>query len=389
MVNGEPAAGVLRRHLRGANRIALADGVGAPLSLFGPLTEAARASAPPSLLLGWCVAWSEELDLTAFSDVRSFMGGYAVRPSIAHGLVHYVPVRLGSVPAVLRGPLRPDVLVASVRPVAGGWSLGTEVGWIQSLVDAGVPVVAEVNHGMPAAAATPVMAPDRVVVAAEVDRSPAVVPDRPIPPQWRRIGQRVAKLVPEGATVQVGPGFVGQAVLSSLDVPVHCDAGVLIDGVVDLDRRALLLGTPSGAYLAGSRRLYDWADGRPLLRELEYTHDVSRLSQRPFVAVNTALRVDRAGQVNVEGIDGDVAGGIGGHADYSLAASRSGGMSIVALPTAWRGVPTLVERLSEPASTPRSDVDVVVTELGAADLRGLSDAERADALGEVWFPPAT
>jgi acyl-CoA hydrolase len=57
---------------------------------------------------------------------------------------------------------------------------------------------------------------------------------------------------------------------------------------------------------------------------------------------------------------------------------------VVALPTRRGGRRTLVERLSAPTSTARSDVDVVVTEHGSADLRGLTDAERTAALRELW-----
>jgi acyl-CoA hydrolase len=83
------------------------------------------------------------------------------------------------------------------------------------------------------------------------------------------------------------------------------------------------------------------------------------------------------------------AAGIGGHADYAYAASRSRlGLSVIALPTARAGRSTLVERLELPVSTARSVVDVVVTELGRADLRGLSDRERSAAIRAVYSESA-
>jgi len=101
--------------------------------------------------------------------------------------------------------------------------------------------------------------------------------------------------------------------------------------------------------------------------------------------VNTAVEIDLDGQVNVEGTAEAVVGGIAGHADYAAAAARSvGGLSIIAVPTAHRGRPTLVARLSRPVSTPAHDVDVVVTERGIADLRGLSRPERRNALADLW-----
>jgi acyl-CoA hydrolase len=119
---------------------------------------------------------------------------------------------------------------------------------------------------------------------------------------------------------------------------------------------------------------------------VEVTHDVSRLAAHDcFIAINTALEVDPVGQVNVERVDGEPIGGIGGHADFALAASRSRrGLSIIALPSTHRAGPTLVDQLSAPVTTARADVDVVVTEHGVADLRALDDYERERALREVW-----
>jgi acyl-CoA hydrolase len=138
---------------------------------------------------------------------------------------------------------------------------------------------------------------------------------------------------------------VAAALLRELAVPVRLDSGMLPEAVVDLDERGLVAATPVASYLAGGPRLYAWADGRPLLHPLEYTHDLGRLSADPLFAVNTAVELDVDGQVNVEGTAASALGGIGGHPDYAAAAARSvGGLSIVAVPTTHRGRPTLVRQ---------------------------------------------
>jgi acyl-CoA hydrolase len=98
----------------------------------------------------------------------------------------------------------------------------------------------------------------------------------------------------------------------------------------------------------------------------------TRLSRgAPFVAVNTAIEIDRAGQVNVEGVQDKVVGGIGGHPDFCAGARMSRrGLSIIAVLSTFEGRSPFVEQLSRPASTPGHDVDVVVTENGHADMRG-------------------
>lgn len=374
----------LRAHLRPGALVAVADGAGAPAGLGEALAEAAASVGGVRLLLGWCLDAPVPLDAPGFTDLRTFMGGYALRLAVASGRVRYVPVRLGTLPALLAGPLRPDVIITSLAPGPHGPVFGSEVGWLPAAIDAGAVVVAELNHGLPRAAGNCPVEP--AVVVDEVDRPPIELASTPPAPEAAAIGEAVARLVPPGAALQFGPGWISDAVCRALRSPVTVDSGVITDSVVDLDDRGLLLGTPRAAYLTGSRRLYRWADGKEILRRVEETHDPSRLAgHRAFVAVNTALEIDTCGQVDVERVDRTVVGGIGGHPDFALAASRCpGGLSVLVVPSRRRGRPTLVERLAGAVSTGRCDIDVVVTEHGTADLRGRDDEERAAALRPLW-----
>lgn len=372
----------IRPHLRRGALVAIADGAGAPVGLGRPLAHAARQVGGVRLLLGWSFELPVPLDPIAFPDVRAIVGGYGLRRQFGRH-VHYVPARLSAVPALLHSVLRPDVLLAGLRPGPGGLVFGSEVGWARAAVDAGATVLAEVNHGLPAAAREPAL--PGVTVVAETHRAPLTLRLPAVDAVSQAIGKHVAALVPAGAAVQFGPGGVGDAALRALEVPVRVDSGIVGDAVLDLAARGLLDGTPLATYLAGTSAVYEWADGRPILARVEHTHDPGRLAAQSLIAVNTALEVDHTGQVNVEGFAGDVVAGVGGHPDFAGAAARSlSGLSIVALPTVRGGRRTLVERLAAPASTTRSDVDVVVTELGVADLRGLDDSERTAVLQAIW-----
>lgn len=367
--------------------VALGDGVGGPRAVHTELSQVADRVGGVRLLLGWTPAADPALDLTAFSDVRTVMPGWGLRRAVETGLVRALPVRLSAVPALLHGPLRPDVLIATVVPrPGGGLAFGTEVSWMRAAVAAGARVAAVVARRTPCCDAGPALPEDRVVVVGETDDPPTTLAFTAPGPEHRAIAEHVAGLLPEGARLQVGPGSLGTAVLDAVRVPVHVDSGLLPDAVVDLDRRGLLAGPPKATYLAGGPRLLEWADGRPLLHPVEHTHDLGRLSTgAPLVAVNTALEVDDQGQVNVESLPGAAVGGIGGHPDYAVAATRSvGGLSIVAVPAAHRGRSNLVERLSGPVSTPAHDVDILVTEDGAVDLRGLDRRERSKAIRGLW-----
>jgi hypothetical protein len=386
--------------------VALGDGLGAPRAASAELSRAAARAGGVRLILGWGPSAEPGLDLAAFADVRTVMPGWGLRGGVAAGLVRYPPVRLSAVPALLHGPWRPDLLVAALVPAAGasaggtsaagtvrgggsprraGYTFGSEVSWQRAAIDAGATVAAVISRGAPRADAGEPLEQDQVIVVGEETAPPGVLRDTPPSAEHEEIARLVALLVPEGVRLQVGPSPVGDALLRRLTVPVTIDSGLLPGSVVDLASRGLLIGQPVATYLAGGPRLCAWADGRPVLHPVEYTHDFGRLSAGPFIAVNTAVEIDLDGQVNVEGTASAVLGGIGGHADYAAAAARSvGGVSVIALTTRHNGKPTLVSQLSRPVSTSSQDVDVVVTERGAADLRGLSRPERHAALSNLW-----
>jgi Acetyl-CoA hydrolase/transferase C-terminal domain len=368
-------------------RIALADGTGSPRALLPQLAGVAARLGDLRLLLGWMPYAEPELDARPFADARTLMSGWGLRTRIAAGEIASVPARMSAAAALLAGPLRPDLLLACLVRDDDGLRFGAEVSWMRGAVAAGVPVAAVVSRTAPHADAGPPLPEDAVTVLGEVDDAPRDVAFPPPGEVERAIAANVAALIPSGARVQVGPGRLGAAVLGALQVPVRVDSGLLLEPVVDLDERGLLIDAV-GTYLVGTRRLYDWADGRGVLRPLEFTHDPNRLASAdpaPLIAVNTAVEIDMAGQVNVEGTADAVVGGVGGHPDYAEGATRSrDGLSVVAVASSHRGTSTLVERLSRPVTTASHDVEVVVTERGSVDLRGMDRAERSAALRSLW-----
>ena len=378
----------LEELIRPGSTVAFADGVGMPAMLLGDLSRAAARAGDVHLLLGWTIGALDALDIGAFRRVSTTMSGFALRKLVDAGAVAYIPTRIGSVPSLVRDVLRPDLLVASVVAGDGGHRFGSEVGWLRAAVDAGATVAAVERPSLPACDAGPALPADRVVVIGTADDPPFEIPPADVTDDHRTIGERVARLVPAGAAIQFGPGTIAEAACAALDVPVRVASGLLADPVVGLDRRNLLVGEPQAAYLAGTAELYDWADGRPLLLPCDVTHDPGHLGALggPFVAINTALEIDLDGQVNVETAGGSTIGGIGGHPDFAFAAARlPGSLSVIALTTTSRnGRPTLVERLEGPVTTPSHDIDVVVTEHGTADLRGLDRRERRAAIARLW-----
>ncbi len=297
-----------------------------------------------------------------------------------------MPARLTAVAAVMSDVLRPDVLIIRAVERSGALHFGTEVSWQRGLIEAGVRVLAVVDINSPAADAGPPLDPAIVDVVGYSYDGPLQMPQKRPDPVHEALADNVLRFVSEGAQLQYGPGPLGTALLNRTTVHLRIDTGLLTDAVVDLDLRGMLIGTPSATYLLGTDKLYDWADGKHILHGTEYTHDAARLSRGgPFVAMNTAIEIDAFGQINVEGVGDKVVGGIGGHPDYCAAAAKiRNGLSIIAMPSRTNGHSPLVSQLSRPVSTPAYDVDLVVTELGHADLRGADWTRRRELITELF-----
>jgi acyl-CoA hydrolase len=382
----------LRNALRPGTTVALGDGVGALRclddggSIGAALSTVAGEIGSVRLVLGWVPGPIDGLDAEAFADVVALMPGWGVREVLRSPKARFLPTRLAAIPALLADVLRPDVLITRVVRRDGSLYFGTEVSWQRAIIGNGTKTLAVVDTAAPVADGDPALDPSSVEVLGTVGAGPARVPEREPEPIHDALADAVLRLIPDGARIQYGPGQLGTALLRRAQAPLHIDTGLLTDAVVDLDRRGLLAGTPSATYLLGSDSLYDWADGRPILHGLDYTHDLTRLSRgAPLVAVNTAIEIDQHGQINVEGLGDKVIGGIGGHPDYCAAARMSsGGLSIIAVPTRVNGRSPLVEQLTRPTSTPAHDVDVIVTESGHVDLRAADWSQRRALITELF-----
>ena len=290
MTASSPSTESLATLVRRGMTVALGDGVGAPSSVYGELSDASRSCGGVTLVLGWSPTQMLGLDFSAFERVVTLMGGYSMRRPVEAGEVEQLPVRLGTTPSLLHRSLRPDLLVMSARRCsAGDFVFTSEVSWQRAAVLAGARVAIVERENAPRADSGPPIQPDRVSivgasVASTAQQAWAVPNDMD-----RTIADRVGKLVSPGCRIQFAPGPLGAAVLDARSVPVIVDSGILTDDVVRLDQRGLLLANPLGTYLAGSDLLYDWADCRRILDGVEWTHDPGRLaSDPPLVAVNTA-----------------------------------------------------------------------------------------------------
>jgi acyl-CoA hydrolase len=359
--------------------VAYADGpdvAASPPSHFG--------GEPCDVFLGWMPATRSWLGgpLAGWTH----MAGYALRDAIEDRRVRYVPTRLSGVAAVLAA-LQPDVVVVSGVRRGHELAYAGSVGWAPAAVAAGAQLAVEIDDDAVDVGAPLIEGPVHRTVAAHRPR-----PEPSAATEPRAVDRQVAELVvdlfPRDATLQFGIGALADAIVRTVDRPVQVWSGFVSDAVAVLAQRGLLRGQAVGAYLLPGAPAADLVrTGAARLVPITESHGAARLAEQSrLVAVNTALQVGLDGSVNVERIGGRLVAGIGGHADFSGAAARAAdGLSVVALRATHKGASTIVP-VAETVSTPRCDVDVVVTEHGVADLRGCDDGERADRMIAIAAP---
>lgn len=318
----------------------------------------------------------------------------------ARGL-QIVPAHYSVLPRLFAERALPgDVGLVQVSPPGpdGVCSFGIGVDYAADAARHSRVLIGEINHRMPVTTGTPGIPLDRFAATVETDRPIPEAPDRAPDGADVGIAARVAELVEDGDTVQMGVGALPSAIMDGLaghrDLGFH--SGMLTDGVLRLVEKGVLTGSrkeiDAGRLVTGtaigSAELYRRLGDLPVdFRPASYTHDAGVLARlRRLVAINSALEVDLSGQVGSEVVGGRYLGGIGGQADFSGAAARTGARSIIALRSTAGGASTIVCALSGPVSTARADVDFVVTEHGVAWLRGCPLASRGDRLVAVAAP---
>lgn len=378
-------------------------GVGHPDSLMPAFMERCREvgniKIVTSLFGGlppYCAEGAEGI-----AKVISFRGSQESAAAIAQGTVDVAPANLSAIPRLLSGPLLPDAALIQVTPPDpnGLCSLGPWVLYNRSALKAAGVVIAEINPELPWTCG------DSTVHVSDIDflvegshPIPSTAPAAPSDAEIA-LATNVVGLVPDHAVVQVGMGSVATAILEKLAERSHIKihAGLLSDGVIALARSESLAMVSSpiiaGAFY-GSEALYEFIDRNPriAMKPVEYTHNSEVIGRyRSFVSINSALEVDLGGQANAEIVKGLPISGAGGQGDFIHGAALSpGGKSVVALTSTTRDGrrSKIVVKIADPGivTTPRTDIDFVVSEFGVAELRGKGLRERAEALLSIADP---
>ncbi len=313
----------------------------------------------------------------------------------------------------LRSEDRRPVLLATASPLdaQGNFSLSISALFEREIIDSGALVLLEVSSRFPRTYGDTTLPLSRVTAFVETDRPVPEMPQATLRPVDEAIGTRVAELIPDGSTLQLGVGHIPDAVAIRLKDRRHLGihSGMFSEslmelircGAVDNSQKDFHTGQTVTAFAAGSQKLYQFLhENRTILiKGGYYTNSPAVIAQnRNMVSLNTALEIDLTGQCSAESMGFTQWSATGAQTETIEGAQLSpGGKSILALPSCYtarkqngekilRSKIVLSFRPGTVISTSRNDVDYVVTEYGTAWLRGLPLDKRAKALISIAHP---
>ena len=337
--------------------------------------------------------WNDSADLTTF-----FMTPTLAKADVQR--VHYLPMQMRAVFDYLAKDV--DVCLLQVAHDRNGvLRVGPNVDFVAAVLSGARIVIVELNRHIVAPLGCPRIESAQIDYLFESDRSLATMATPKIDEAAQSIGKLVAGLINDGDCVQTGIGAIPAAILNELsaknDLGLHgglIDAGgmrLIEAGNVNGARKAIDRGLHITGMALGDSELFDWLADQPsvVFRGADHTHEVSAIAELDnFVSINSAVEVDLFGQVNAEYAGGKQISGTGGSVDFMRAAKASkGGRSIVAMNATARGgtVSRIVPQV-DMVTALRTDVDIVVTEFGVAQLKNLPNRQRQDALIEIAAP---
>jgi len=315
--------------------------------------------------------------------------------------------------------LRPRVVATAAAPPVNGWvSLSLHAGaTVDELHRAGADperlLVVEVSEHFPRTLGIEPDHPhrlhvDEIDLLIETDRSPLNLPDAQPTEVELAIAEHALRFFHDGCTVQTGIGGIPSQIATRLadgpfgDLGVHSE--MFTTGLMRLHQAGKVTNrknsefdgfTPT-TFAAGIPELYTWLHENPAVRFLpvRVVNSPERIARnRDMVSINGALAIDLSGQVVADSIAGKQFSGIGGHEDFVSGPGLStSGRSLICLPSTSTVNGSVISRIvtslptGSVVSTPRHQVDVVITEHGVAELHGRTIRERSRALAEIAHP---
>jgi len=339
-------------------------------------------------------------------NIRSFYLGSGSHKAIARNQRFITPINLSAVPRLFKSRLLPIhvALIQLCPPDDFGWmSLGVSVDITLAAAMSADLVIAQVNSHMPRVLGRSFIHVNDVDIFVEYDEPLLTIDHNPELEAANAIGRLIARLIEDGATLEIGLGATHQATLLALadknDLGVHTQ--YVTDDIMHLFARGVITnrkkgfndGKMVGSSAIGSEELYEFLNDNPAIEfhPSDYVNNPAIIARHnKMVSMSVAMTMDLSGQVAADALPYNHFSGVTGMVDFMRGAVQSpGGKSILMLPSTTRQGKTsrIVPFLTDTAVVvPRGDVHYVVTEFGAVNLFGKSLQERAMAMISIAHP---
>jgi itaconate CoA-transferase len=353
-------------------------------------------------------AHASVLDPALASQVEAFTWfvGPGDREAVQSGHDHFIPSHLHQVPRLLTDGPAMDACLTMVSPMdaSGYFSFGTANDFTSTAARRAKKLLVEVNENMPRVFGQALLHISEVDLLVENHQPILEMPSGPSLPEDQIIGKTIAELVPNHATLQLGigslPGAVADFLMGHKDLGLHTE--VFGPAMVKLIKAGVITGKKKSLHrrkhvftvAQGDKEMLEFMDNNPAMASypVSYSNHPSLIAKNDkMISINSLIQVDLTGQCNAEYLAGVQVSGTGGQLDFVRGAYDSrGGKSILAFRSTAHGgtVSRVVPRLELGAAvtTPRMDTHFLVTEFGAANLKGKSTRQRAKAIIGLAHP---
>ena len=340
-------------------------------------------------------------------DYVSWFTSGPARSGVQSGAYDFMPNNYSSIPGYWRDCMpRLDVFYCEVSPMDkhGYFSCGMTAAEVTAMLSRASIVLLDVNDQMPRVFGDHLVHISQVTAFCESSNALSELPTGALSETDIRMGHMIADLIPNGATLQLGiggvPNAVGICLKEKLELGLHTE--MFTDSMVDLiecgavtnKRKPIHKGKTIATLAWGSKKMYDYADDNPAyeMYAVDYTNNPNVIAMHDdFISVNACIEIDLFGQVCSESIGTKHFSGSGGQLDFVRGANLSkGGKGFIAMySTAKNGTISKIKPILTPGSlvtTPRNEVDHIVTEQGIIQLKGKTVGERAKLLISIADP---
>jgi len=385
--------------LQAGDNVLIGQAVAEPPALVEKFIKAALTVDNLTALCGYTLSSAWGGATPGRPNIKTYAAHGALR-KLGPGQLDFLPLHLSRMEDhIVSGRLRVDVVLLQVGPADedGYHDLGLTVDYGVVAAEHARVVLVEVNENMPRTRSARRLHRSRITASLNSSRPLAGSPLRPANEVELRVAANVAALIGDGAVIQLGASALAEAIATELRSRrgLRVRSGLVGDWLAGLYEAGALADRPGSVVIGlalGTKKLYEFLDGTDVVEFApigEQTGPTATAEFSPYFSINSAVEVDLFGQLNSELAGGRYVGAVGGQVDYFRAAHGSeNGAAIVALAsTSSSGESRIVPSLPHGMVTSlKSDVDVVVTEWGSADIRACSMRERIERIASIAHP---